>query len=59
MGQEDLVLPSGEGISDFHYLPCRCGGAAGTIGTADDPTLGERLPSYAFLQLQRKTTQPH
>ena len=53
------MLPSGEGISDFHYLPGRCVGAAGTIGTTDDPTLGERLPGYAFLQLQRKTTQPH
>ena len=53
------MLPSGEGISDFHYLLGRCVGAAGTIGTTDDPTLGERLPGYTFLQLQRKTTQPH
>lgn len=59
MGQQDLVLPSGEGISDFHYLSHRSVGAAGPIGTTDDPVLGERLPGHDLLQLQRETTQPH
>lgn len=58
MGQEDLELPSGEGISDFHYLPCRSVGVVGTIGTTDDPILGKRLPGHALLELQRETTQP-
>lgn len=53
------MLPSGEGISDFHYLSCRSVGAAGPIGTTDDPVLGERLSGHDLLQLQRETTQPH
>lgn len=55
MGRYDLVLPSGEGIPDFYYLPCRHQG----VGVPSEPRVilhaSERLPRCCFLKPQ---TQP-